>query len=87
MKQSYSCQQEVLEGVRWDRKRSPEPNLHVRGEDGMKRVVYNMKEKHTEKDRNIKKDTKNTHKKKAQKQKNGTCFQSKTNCYIGSNPP
>ena len=35
---------EVLEGVRWDRKRSPEPNLHACGEDGMERAVYNMKE-------------------------------------------
>ena len=35
---------EVPEGVRWDRKRSPEPNLHVCGEDDIKRAVYNMKE-------------------------------------------
>ena len=35
---------EAPEGVRWDRKRSPEPNLHVCGEDDMKRAVYNMKE-------------------------------------------
>ena len=34
----------VPEGVRWDRKRSPEPKLHVCGEDDIKRVVYNMKE-------------------------------------------
>ena len=34
---------EVSEGVRWDRKRSHEPNLHVCDEDDMKRVVYNMK--------------------------------------------
>ena len=33
------------------------------GEDGMKRAVYNMKEKHVERDRNIKKDTKNTQEK------------------------
>ena len=30
--------------MRWDRKRSAEPNLHVCGEDDMKRAVYNMKE-------------------------------------------
>ena len=44
MKQPYSCWLEVLEGVRWDRKRSLEPNLHVCGEDDIKRAVYNMKE-------------------------------------------
>ena len=44
MKQPYSCWLEVPEGVRWDRKRSPELNLHVCGEDDIKRVVYNMKE-------------------------------------------
>ena len=48
MKQPYSCWKEVPEGVRWDRKRSPKPNLHVCGEDGMKKAVYNMKEKHAE---------------------------------------
>ena len=48
MKQPYSYKKEVPEGVRWDRKRSPEPNLHVCGEDGMKRAIYNMKEKHAE---------------------------------------
>ena len=35
---------EVLEGVRWNRKRYPEPNLRVCGEDDIKRAVYNMKE-------------------------------------------
>ena len=44
MKQPYSCWLEVPEGVRWDRKKSPEPNLHVCGEDDIKRAVYNMKE-------------------------------------------
>ena len=34
----------VPEGVRWDRKRSSEPNLHVCGEDDIKRAVYNIKE-------------------------------------------
>ena len=30
--------------MRWDKKRSPEPNLYVCDENDMKRVVYNMKE-------------------------------------------
>ena len=44
MKQPYSCWLEVPEGVRWDRKKSLEPNLHVCGEDDIKRAVYNIKE-------------------------------------------
>ena len=44
MKQPYNCWLEVPEGVRWDRKKSPEPNLHVCGEDDIKRAVYNKKE-------------------------------------------
>ena len=36
----------MLDGTERDQ---PEPNLHVCGKDGMKRVVYNMKEKHEEK--------------------------------------
>ena len=44
MKQSYNCLEEVPEGVGWDRKGSPEPNLHVGGEDDTKRAVYNMEE-------------------------------------------
>ena len=85
MKQPYSCQKEVPEGVKWDRKRSLEPNLHVCGEDGMKRAVYNMKEKHAERDRNIEKNTKNTQEKSLET-KELYFFQSKTDCYIGSNP-
>ena len=54
---------EVPEGVGWDRKRSSEPNLHVYGEDGIKKAVYNMKGKHAERDRNIEKNTKNTQEK------------------------
>ena len=34
---------EIPEGVRWDRKRSSKPNIHVCGEDDIKRAVYNMK--------------------------------------------
>ena len=41
---------EVPEGVKWDRKRSPEPNLHVCGEDDIKGAVYNMKESIEEKE-------------------------------------
>ena len=44
MKQPYSCWLEVSEGVRWDRKKSPEPNLQVCGEDDIKRTVYKKKE-------------------------------------------
>ena len=32
----------VLGGARWDRKESPESNLHVCGKDDIKIVVYNM---------------------------------------------
>ena len=61
MKQPYSYKKEVPEGVRWDRKRPLEPNLHVCGEDGMKRAVYNMKEKHAgERGKQKKKNKKNT---------------------------
>ena len=35
---------EVPGGVGWDRKGSPESNLHVCGEDDTKRAVYNMEE-------------------------------------------
>ena len=44
MKQPYNYWLEVPEGVGWDRKKSPEPNLHVCSEDDIKRVVYNGKE-------------------------------------------
>ena len=44
MKQPYSCWLKVLEGGRWNKKRLPELNLHVCGEDDIKRAVYNMKE-------------------------------------------
>ena len=29
--------------MRWDRKKLPEPNLHVYGEDDTKIMVYNMR--------------------------------------------
>ena len=52
------------------------------GEDGMKRAVYNMKEKHAEEDWNIKKYTQE----KSLETKELYLFQRKTDCYIGSNP-
>ena len=55
------------------------------GEDGMKRAVYNMKEKHAERDRNVEKNTKNTQN-KSLKAKELYLFQRKTDCYIGSSP-
>ena len=55
------------------------------GEDDMKRAVYNMKGKHARKDRNIKKDTKNTQEKSLET-KELYLFQRKTDCYVGSNP-
>ena len=57
----------------------------MRGEDGMKRAVYNMKEKHAERDRNKKKDTKNTQEKRLET-KELYLFQRKTNCDISANP-
>ena len=44
MKQPYNSWLEVPEDVEWDRKGSPEPNLHVCGEDDTKRTIYNMEE-------------------------------------------
>ena len=77
MKQPYSCWKEVPEGVRWDRKRSPEPNLHVYGEDDIKRAVYNMKESIEEEDWNIKKETENTQEEKLRNQRTVLCFKEK----------
>ena len=56
------------------------------GEDGMKRAVYNMKEKHVERDQNIEKNTKNTQE-KSLKTKELYLFKRKTDCYIDLNPP
>ena len=44
MGQPYSCPGEVPGGTKWDREKSPEPNLHVYGVDGMNEVVYKLKE-------------------------------------------
>ena len=44
MKQPYSYWLKVLGNVGWDRKKSPESNLHVCGEDDTKIAVYNMEE-------------------------------------------
>ena len=41
----------VLGGAGWDRKESPESNLHVCGKDDIKIIVYNM-EKCTKKKKN-----------------------------------
>ena len=44
MKQPYSYWLKVLGRVGWDRKESPESNLHVCGEDDTRMAVYNMEE-------------------------------------------
>ena len=44
MRQPYSFWLEIPRSVGWDRKRSPEPNLHVCGENNTKRAIYNMEE-------------------------------------------
>ena len=54
MRHPYNCWLKVSEGVGWDRKGSPEPNLHVCGEDDTKRAVYNMEECIEREDRNFK---------------------------------
>ena len=77
MKQPYSCWKEVPEGVRWDRKRSPEPNLHVCGEDGIKRVVYNMKEEHAEERSEHREKQREDSERKLRKKKNCIYFKEK----------
>ena len=42
MKQPYNCWLKVLGRVGWDRKESPESNLHVCGKDDTKTAVYNV---------------------------------------------
>ena len=44
MGQPYSCLEDVLGGARWDRGKFLESHLHVYGMDGMKEVVYKLKE-------------------------------------------
>ena len=44
MGQPYSCPEDVLRGARWDREKFLESHLHVYGVDGMKEVVYKLKE-------------------------------------------
>ena len=63
MRQPYSCWLEVPGGVGWDRKGSPEPKLHVCGEDDTKRAVYNTKESIKEGDQDRKKKKKSTQEK------------------------
>ena len=67
----------VPEGVRWDKKRSPEPNLHVCGEDGIKRVVYNMKGGHAERGSEEREKQKEKTQKETWKEKNCICFKEK----------
>ena len=66
---------------RWDRKRSPEPNLHVCGEDGMKGAVYNMKKEHAEKENGTEKEKreKNTEKRRKGKIEKRTLWITKEN--------
>ena len=42
IKQPYSCWLRFPGNAGWDRKGSPESNLHVYGEDSIKMAVYNM---------------------------------------------
>ena len=42
-KQPYNWWYKVQGGVRWDKKKLSEPNLHVYGKDDTKVMVYNMR--------------------------------------------
>ena len=75
MKQPYSCWLKVPEGVGWDKKGSPEPNLHVCGEDDTKKAVYNMEECIEKKRIGIRKRV--VSKRKPCEIKNLTCFNEK----------
>ena len=55
------------------------------GEDGMKRAVDNIKEKHAEGDRNIEKNKEKTQEENLKTQEL-YLFQRKTDCYSGSDP-
>ena len=55
------------------------------GEDGIKRAVYNMREKHAEARRNIERNREKTEKENLER-KELYWFQRKTNCYSGSDP-
>ena len=44
IKQPYSYWLMVLGSLGWDRKESPESNLHVCGKDDTKIAVYNLEE-------------------------------------------
>ena len=59
--QPYNWQQKVQEGVRQDREKLPEPNLHVYGKDDTKIMIYNMR-------MSPKKIKKKTQRKKTKKQ-------------------
>ena len=49
--QPYNWQQKVQEGMRQDREKLPEPNLHMYGKDDTKIMVYNMRKSPKRKDR------------------------------------
>ena len=42
-KQPYSWQQKVQGGMKWDREKLPQPNLHVYCKNGTKIIVYNVR--------------------------------------------
>jgi len=62
MGQPYSCPEDVLGGARWDREKFLESHLHVYGVDGMKEVVYKLKEEPEEEIK--KKEKRGTYKEK-----------------------
>ena len=75
MKQPYNSWLEVPEDVEWDRKGSPEPNLHVCGEDDTKKAVYNMEE--CAKKREIGTSKRVVPRRKSYEIKNLACFKEK----------
>ena len=75
MRQLYNCWLEVLGGVGWDRKGSPEPNLHVYGENDTKKAVYNMEE--CAKKREIGTSKRVVPRRKSYEIKNLACFKEK----------
>ena len=76
---------EVPEGVRWDRKKSPEPNLHVYGEDGMERAIYNIKESIEEREIGTSKN-KEYSEESLKNKRTELVSKEKINCYNSVNP-
>ena len=64
--QPYSQQWKVQGGVRWDKKKLPESNLHVYGKDDTQIRVYNMRRSPKRREK------KNTREKKTKEQVTGT---------------